>query len=101
MVYFSLHSCFRRFLVADSEGQEVLASSVRRKSFGSGVLSLTKLRLSMTLRILYLRTSGLLILLALGHVSLAFRATRWHTPVGGILPGSVLKGVTVGSAKYI
>lgn len=34
------------------------------------------------------------------HVLRAIRATRWHTPFGGTVPGNALNGVTVGSCKY-
>jgi hypothetical protein len=37
--------------------------------------------------------------LALRHVLFASLATRWHTPSGGGLPGSILNGVTVGSCR--
>ena len=33
------------------------------------------------------------------HVLFALRATRWHTPRGGAVPGSVLNGVTFGSER--
>ena len=39
-------------------------------------------------------------ILDLLQVRLASRATRWQTPSGGVLPGTALKGVTVGSRRY-
>ena len=110
MVNFSLHSCLNRLRVDDSDGHEPLPSLfdavgveslTRKKSFGSGVLSRTVYLSSKTFRNLYRFTIGLEILLAFGHSSFARLATLRQTPLGGILPGTVLNGVTVGSPRYI
>jgi hypothetical protein len=38
-------------------------------------------------------------ILRLRHVRLALVATWSHTPMGGVLPGSILNGVNVGSER--